>query len=275
MHINGAMGFFSELSNRTFGAGALGNGTAIKGGVVAVKQQREPDLPCRKCALGKGTLCGALTRDVCHGSKKECQFRQIPYDAAENEIIYSKDTTPSDIFAVCQGWALRFVELADGRRQNLAVLLPGDICLAALFEDELYFSVQAVTKLRITRFARADLMKHILADAHTLELYGKACAAQLRDADERAVDLGRRSAEERVSRLILGLVDRISEHRVLPNHPYAFPLLQRHIADLTGLTPVHVSRVMTEFRNAGLIRLTKRSLLITNLTGLEQIGQAN
>jgi CRP-like cAMP-binding protein len=70
-------------------------------------------------------------------------------------------------------------------------------------------------------------------------------------------------------------VDRLSEHRVLENHPYAFPLLQRHVADLTGLTPVHVSRVMTEFRNAGLIRLTKRSLLITNLTGLERIGQLN
>jgi CRP/FNR family transcriptional regulator, anaerobic regulatory protein len=272
MHINGAMGFFGDFSNRTFGAGALGNGTAIKGGAVADKQQRETELPCRKCALGKATLCGALTRGVSH-RPKECHFRQIPYDAAENEIIYGKDTTPSDIFAVCQGWALRFVELADGRRQNLAVLLPGDICLAALFEDELHFSVQAVTKLRITRFARADLMKHILGDAHSLELYGRACAAQLRDADERAVDLGRRSAEERVSRLILGLVDRISEHRVLPNHPYAFPLLQRHVADLTGLTPVHVSRVMTELRNAGLIRLTQRSLMITNLTGLEQIGR--
>ena len=259
--------------NRTFGAGALRNGTANQGGAaVALKQQRDPEFRCRKCSVGKGTLCGALTRGVSHVSN-EGHFRQIPYAAAANEIIYSKKATPSDVFAVCQGWALRFVELADGRRQNLAVLLPGDICVAALFEDEPHFSVQAVTKLRITRFARADLMKHILSDAHTFELYGKACAAQLRDVDERAVDLGRRSAEERVSRLILGIVDRLSGHRVLQNHPYAFPLLQRHIADLTGLTPVHVSRVMTEFRNAGLIRLTKRSLSITNLTGLEQIGQ--
>ena len=262
------------MSNRTFGAGALRNGTAIKGDAVAVKQQREPDLPCRRCGIGEGRLCRALTRGVSQMSK-ECQFRQIPCAAAENEIIYSKNTPPGDIFAVCQGWALRFVELADGRRQNLAVLLPGDICVAALFEDEPHFSVQAVTELRITRFARADLMKHILSDAHTLELYGKACAAQLQDVDERAVDLGRRSAEERVSRLILGIVDRLSGHRVLQNHPYAFPLLQRHVADLTGLTSVHVSRVMSEFRNAGLLRLTKRSLMITNLTGLEQIGRLN
>jgi CRP/FNR family transcriptional regulator, anaerobic regulatory protein len=265
MQINGPIGFFSELWIRTFSAGASReDGAATMSGAG--------ELLCCKCPVGNGALCGALIR----GAKqvpKEGHVRQTAYGAAENAIIYSKKTTPGDVFAVCQGWALRFVELADGRRQNLAVLLPGDICVAALFEDELHFSVQAVTKVRIARFARADLTKRILSDAHTLELYGKACAAELRDIDERAVDLGRRSAEERVSHLILGILHRVSEHRVLPNHPYAFPLLQRHIADLTGLTPVHVSRVMTEFRNAGLMRLTKRSLTITNLMKLEQIAQ--
>ena len=240
---------------------------------MALKRQKGSELLCRICPVSQRSLCGALTRGLGQ-VPEQCPYpvRQSPYNAEANEIIYSREAISGDVFAVCQGWALRFVELIDGRRQNLGVLLPGDISFAGLFEDKLHYSVQAVTKLRITRFARADLMKRILGDAHTLELYGKACAAQLRDVEERAVDLGRRSAEERVSRLILGLVDRISEHRILPDHPYPFPLLQRHIADLTGLTSVHVSRVMTEFRNAGLIRLTKRSLMITNLSGLEQIG---
>jgi CRP-like cAMP-binding protein len=213
-------------------------------------------------------------RGVCHVSG-EGHVRQTPYSASANEVIYSNEATPGDVFAVCQGWALRFVVLADGRRQNLAVLLPGDICVAALFDDKLRFSVQAVTKLRIARFARADVKKRILSDAHTFELFGRACAAELHEVDERAVDLGRCSAEERVSRLILGLVGRVSGHCARPNHPYAFPLLQRHIADLTGLTPVHVSRVMTEFRNAGLMRVTKGFLTITNLASLEQIAHLN
>ena len=228
---------------------------------------------CRICPAGKRSLCGVLMRGLSQ-APEQCAYRvrQSPYNAEANEIIYSREAMSADVFAVCQGWALRFVELTDGRRQNLAVLLPGDISVAALFEDKLHFSVQAVTNLRITRFACADLKKHILSDVHTFELFGRSFATELHDVDERAVDLGRRSAEERVTHLILGLVARMSEHRVRPNHPYVFPLLQRHIADLTGLTPVHVSRVMTEFRNAGLMKLAKGLLTITDLTALEQIA---
>jgi CRP-like cAMP-binding protein len=199
-------------------------------------------------------------------------IRQTAHSAAANEVIYNTGTRP-DVFAVCQGWALRYIQLADGRRQNLAVLLPGDLSLSTLFEEKLHFSVQAVTELRITRFARTDFEKRLMGDANLLEFFGKACAADQRDSDERAVDLGRRSAEERVTHLILGLLDRITGHRIRPNHPYAFPLLQRHIADLTGLTAVHVSRVMKEFRDAGLMKLSKRLLTIPDLTTLEGIAR--
>jgi CRP-like cAMP-binding protein len=195
------------------------------------------------------------------------------YSAAANEIVYRKEEVAHDVFAVCEGWALRFVALADGRRQNLAVLLPGDLSLGALFQERLHFSVEAVTPLRITRFARADLKRGMLGNANLLKLLGKACAAEQRDIDQRAVDLGRRSAEERVMHLMLSLIERMSQHGARSNYPYPFPLLQRQIADLTGLTPVHVSRVLTEFRNAKLLKLSKGLLTITDVAAVEQIAR--
>jgi CRP-like cAMP-binding protein len=201
-----------------------------------------------------------------------CPVRQTSYSAAANEVIYSKKAT-HDVFALCQGWALRFVQLADGRRQNLAILLPGDLSLSALFQEEVYYSVEAVTDLRIARFARPEIKTRLLSDPKLLEFFGKACAAEQRGGDELAVDLGRRSAEERVSRVILDLVQRITGGRIRPNYSYRFPLLQRHIADLTGLTPVHVSRVKTELRNAGVLHLAKGFVRITNLTKLMQIAR--
>ena len=73
--------------------------------------------------------------------------------------------------------------------------------------------------------------------------------------------------------LVLSLIERMSQRGARPNHPYPFPLLQRQIADLTGLTPVHVSRVLTEFRNAGLLKLSKGLLTITDIAGVEQIAR--
>ena len=170
--------------------------------------------------------------DARHPSVRDdqsCSIRQSMYSVPANEIIYRKEAA-HDVFAVCEGWALRFVALADGRRQNLNVFLPGDLSLGALFQERLHFSVAAVTPLRITRFARADLKRGMLGDANLVELLGKACAAEQRNIDQRAVDLGRCSAEERVMHLILSLIERMSQRSARPNHPYPFPLLQRQIA---------------------------------------------
>ena len=241
-------------------------------GATALKRKKRPEWPCTLCPPVKGSQCGALLRGAVR-EERQSGPRQSSYSAVPGGVIYRRGAMTDGAFAVCQGWALRFIQLSDGRRQNLAVLLPGDLCLTALFQDSLQFSVEAVTELRITRFARSDLKRKIREDANMLEQFGKACAAEQRDSDERAVNLGRRSAEERVANLMLGLVNRMSRQHFRPNHDYAFPLLQRHIADLTGLTPVHVSRVMTEFRHAGLMRLSRGLLTVANLAELEHIAQ--
>jgi CRP/FNR family transcriptional regulator len=241
---------------------------------VAVKRQQEADWLCRTCPAERGVRCGALMRAASeYAQDRHYAVRQTVYSASVDEIVYTRGATVDDVFAVCQGWALRFVQLSDGRRQNLAVLLPGDLSASLLFQDKLDFSVEAVTTLRITRFARTDVKQCMLGDANLLELFGRACAAEQRDIDQRAVNLGRRSAEERVAHLLLGLVERTSQHHPGPNKAYAFPLLQRHIADLTGLTSVHVSRVMTEFRNSGLMQLSKGFLTIMDLPAVQQIAR--
>jgi CRP/FNR family transcriptional regulator, anaerobic regulatory protein len=52
-----------------------------------------------------------------------------------------------------------------------------------------------------------------------------------------------------------------------------FPLRQHHIADATGLTPVHVSKVLTEFRRSGLINISDRSLTVLDPVGFRRIAQ--
>ena len=53
---------------------------------------------------------------------------------------------------------------------------------------------------------------------------------------------------------------------------FDFPLRQRHIADATGLTPVHVSKVLGELQRAGLIEINGRSLTILNGPELQRVA---
>jgi len=237
-------------------------------------QRQTQSFRCRRCSSTRGPFCGALIRGRRHrGPADPDRFSQRGYKTRAGGIAFRKDEAAEHVFAVCEGWALRFIELANGRRQNLAVLLPGDLCATALFQGKFHYSVDAVTDVCITRFGRDDVKQQMLRDPKVLQIVARACAAEQREIEERAVNLGRRTAEERVCHLILGLANRITGHRVRPNHPYAFPLLQRHIADLTGITFVHVSRIVTDLRNAHIVDVSYGSLTIMNVAELKEIAR--
>jgi CRP-like cAMP-binding protein len=82
-------------------------------------------------------------------------------------------------------------------------------------------------------------------------------------AYDHLTSVGRRSAQERVARLLLELymrsrwqwpANRIEELRL--------PLTQEHIGDAVGLTYVHVSRVLRELRHEGIVEFRYRRLRI-------------
>jgi hypothetical protein len=60
-----------------------------------------------------------------------------------------------------KGWALRFIALADGRHQNLAVLLPGDLCTCALFQEKFPFGQKIGTAKELTVHGTARLPKRL------------------------------------------------------------------------------------------------------------------
>ncbi len=52
-----------------------------------------------------------------------------------------------------------------------------------------------------------------------------------------------------------------------------FPLRQQDIADLLGLTPEHVSRVVTKLRNAGLFEFSGGFLQVRDIEALRRTGR--
>ena len=82
---------------------------------------------------------------------------------------------------------------------------------------------------------------------------------------------------ERIARLILNLAERLSQRDMIRTTENSaiemeFPLRQHHIADATGLTPVHVSKVLSEFRRGGLIKISDRSLTILDPAGFRRVA---
>lgn len=190
-------------------------------------------------------------------------------------IVCREQDVLTHVPVICQGWAAAGVMLSDGSRQILSFLLPGDLVSAALlFEPKPDCFVEAITEVTYHAFSRADLKEAMFCNPDTAAKLAHVWIDEKRRADERIVDLGRRSASERIARLILGLVERLQNRQMTIGGAFEveFPLRQHHIADATGLTPVHVSKLLSEFRRKGLIKLCDRALAILDPAGFRAVA---
>ena len=174
---------------------------------------------------------------------------------------------------ICRGWAACAVTLSDGSRQILSFVLPGEIVSTALlFGPAAHCSVEAITEVQYRCFRRDELMAILLADSRLFEKASKIWIDRKLRAHQLAVDLGRRTADERIARLILNLRERLASRGMVRGQTMDFPLRQHHVADATGLTAVHVSKVLSEFRRRGLIEINDRSLTIVDQAEFQRVA---
>lgn len=231
------------------------------------------DVACTLCPAFN-LLCGGLTKEGEAAGPPDslspsATVHTIP---ARRLILHPKEW--SDIVPIiCSGWAMSSVALPDGRRQIISFLLPGDIVSAgSLVAPMTGHAVEAITEVTYRKFKRTEIKNLLFGRSDLLEkLFALWNEAKAR-SDQLALDLGRRRADERIARLILRLAEKVAKRTSVRTQTFDFPLRQRHIADATGLTPVHVSKVLGELQRTGLVEISSRSLTITNMPELQRVA---
>ena len=223
-----------------------------------------PRVACAICTAFDVNTCLAAAGQTT-ARAKAIQVSQSGHMVPARRIICRQNDLHGIVPIICSGWAAAIVMLSDGSRQIVSFLLPGDIISTTmLFDSSPYCLVEAITDVAYRTFNRVELKSMLYKQPDLMEKFSAAWVDEKTRADQLIVDLGRRSADERIARLILNLVDRLAKRGMVRENPieFDFPLRQHHIADATGLTPVHVSKVLTEFRRNGLINISERSLTI-------------
>jgi CRP/FNR family transcriptional regulator, anaerobic regulatory protein len=220
---------------------------------------------CAACGL---SLCSILERQFASASDRHgvppMPMSSVHIVPARRTIFHPKEWSEF-VPIICSGWSISSIALPDGRRQILSFLLPGDaVSTAFLFGPLSGRFVEAVTEVTYRKFKRSDLQAMLFQNPDLFDRISKTWIEERVQADQLALDLGRRTASERIARQILNLAERLAKRGMMRGQTMEFPLRQRHIADATGLTPVHVSKVLGGFQRARLIEINSRSLTILN-----------
>ncbi len=232
---------------------------------------------CAQCSAYELNLCQAASEAAwAFPNAAPLKIFQADHTAPARRTICREQDLHDAVPIICSGWAASIIMLSDGSRQILSFLLPGDIVSTALlFEPRPHCLVEAITDVRYRTFKRTELRAILFSHPDLLDKLSRAWIEEKARADQLIVDLGRRTADERIARLILGLVDRLIKRDMVHGGDtleLEFPLRQHHIADATGLTPVHVSKVLSEFRRSGLVKISERSLTILDPAGFRRLA---
>lgn len=196
--------------------------------------------------------------------------RRVREVSARHDVI-SQGDTPTVVNMVLDGWACRYKELRDGRRQILSLFLPTEICDANVFMLRVMdHSVGALTDLTVAEITAADFRAAISDDGRLAHLLWFSELRAISVQREWTANLGMRGARERIAHLLCETFHRLRHLGMTDGDGCDFPLTQVELAEATGLTPVHVNRMLQLLRAAGLIEIGNRRLRVPDLAALER-----
>lgn len=183
---------------------------------------------------------------------------------------------PKDVQLILSGWACRYKQLEDGRRQVVSFFLPGDICDLNIFIlREMDHSIGTITPVSIADLSRDFFDQIGTGYPRIVTAFWWESLVNSAIQREWTMNLGQRTASERMAHLFCEILVRLRLAGLTQADSCEFPLTQADLADATGLSKVHVNRTLQELRSAGLIVLKGKTLVVPNLGRLMNAGLFN
>jgi CRP/FNR family transcriptional regulator len=178
------------------------------------------------------------------------------------------------IYSLVDGWVALYNLLEDGRRQILQFAPPGSVLAFVPTPGAMMrYSALALTNAVISVVPHERLGR-LFREYPEIGMQLAGLIAQDRSlAYDHLSSVGRSSARRRVANLLLELFIRCRMR--WPGHrgeEMRLPLTQEHIGDATGLTGVHVNRVLRDLRKERILEFHYRRLRIVNPDKLVDIA---
>lgn len=185
---------------------------------------------------------------------------------ARNEEIFAQDDAAEYVYRVERGVVrtTRFTD--DGRRQIGDFYFPG--CMIGLEDGDIHrFSAEALTACVVVAVRRRTLEAEARRDPELAELLWSAGARRMQRMQSHLLQIGRKSALERVAALLAEMSERSGHDEI------DLPMSRQDLADYLNLTIETVSRMLSQLQATRVIRLTGiRRMRICDPSALRQLA---
>lgn len=203
-------------------------------------------------------------KEVLKSERKEIIFRK-------GELILEEGKTPTGIFLIKEGTAKVFKVGFTGKEQIIRFLKAGDmIGYRSLLTGEVFGSSAAAVSVVKVEFFPGELFLKLLQENSTFSFEMlKLISKQLGDAAETITTLAQKTVRERLAEVLMMLEEQLGND----NENYInISLTREEMANLIGTATESAIRLISEFKNDGLISVQGRRIKIVNREMIKKLA---
>lgn len=230
---------------------------------------------CAQCAVRKLALFRGVKPENIEWTQ---MLRQEQYVIRPKRRLFEEGEPPRYAFTLFSGWVAQYQMSPDGGRMIHQFALPGDfIGFQTTSGQPIDYSAQTITEVTVCAFPVKELDKVLKELPELTNRLVEMHMQTLKFFRQHILNIGRKSARQRLAYLLLELFYRVRAIGSLmsgsSSNSIAFPLSQEDLADAMGLTSVHISRTLRELTDEGLVSIHRRRLTILNEPLLAELAQ--
>ena len=195
----------------------------------------------------------------------------------KQQALVTEGDAVTHCWVIVSGFCVRYKIVGDGGRQILSIHMKGDLVdLQNALLGIADHGVQALTdcemaKIPIEFIRELSNSRPAINDALWYDTLVDGSIHR-----EWVANVGRRDGPTRIAHLLCEFALKLEAVSLGEVFEYELPMTQHQLADATGMTPVHVNRVLQALARDGLIeRVTAKSVLIGDWKRLAQAGDFN
>jgi CRP-like cAMP-binding protein len=175
---------------------------------------------------------------------------------------------------VIEGLAGRFDQLANGHRQITALHIPGDMCdLHSVPVPHAGWGIEALTGTNTLRVPHEALRK-VTSDYPAIAYaFWRDTIADASILAKWISALGRRSAKARMAHLICEMGIRMEQAGLGTRNSFQLPAKQAQLADVLGITTVHLNRTFQALRKESLLFTDGPAVRVPDIERLRRVAE--
>ncbi len=223
-----------------------------------------------------GALIEKLARLSPLGDDDRTALRSLPAtigEAPANRFLVREGEAAGDCYLILRGYVCRHKLASNGGRQIVSFHMAGDIVdLQHLLFATADHSIQTITDVTYARFPAKALRQIAQQRPQVAEALWRDTLIDASIFREWVLNVGRRDAKARIAHMLCEFAVRREAAGLGSPERFDLPMSQEQIGDATGLTSVHVNRMLRALAEDGVIARDNRTIHIVDWDQMRRIA---